>query len=215
MDMNTIRYFLALFLIVSLPSLFLYWLLVHPFVHFWRGQGIGVTYTSLLTIITASMIGLFSFRHFLLSIDYGTNAALIALGLVFLALAGWMRFTIQKKLSLRVLLGLPEIAPDRFPRALITDGIYARMRHPRYVQFLMALLGYALITNHLAVYLTTALWVPGIYLIVLLEEKELRDHFGDSYQAYCHKVPRFLPKLNRDQNRDDDQIAKPRAISRM
>ena len=57
--MNTIRYFLALFLIVSLPSLFLYWLLVHPFVNFWRGQGIGVTYTSLLTIITASMVGLF------------------------------------------------------------------------------------------------------------------------------------------------------------
>ena len=98
---------------------------------------------------------------------------------------------------------------------LITEGIYARMRHPRYVQFLIALLGYALITNNLAVYLTTALWVPGIYLIVLLEEKELRDHFGDIYQAYCRKVPRFFPKLNRDRNRDDDQIAKPRAISRM
>jgi hypothetical protein len=49
----------------------------------------------------------------------------------------------------------------------------------------------------------------------LLEERELRDHFGDVYQAYCRKVPRFLPKLNRDQNRDNDQIAKPRAISRM
>jgi hypothetical protein len=39
--------------------------------------------------------------------------------------------------------------------------------------------------------------VPGIYLIALLEEKELRDHFGDIYQAYCRKVPRFVPKLNR------------------
>lgn len=203
--MNSVRYFLALSLVVSLPCLFLYWLLVHPFVNFWRGRGIGVTYTSLLAIIAAGMVGLFSLRHFLLGVDYGTNAPLIGLGLVFLTLSGWMRFAIQKRLSPQVLLGLPEIAPDRFPRALITDGIYARMRHPRYVQFLIALLGYALITNHLAVYLLTGLWLPGIYLIVLLEEKELRDHFGDNYQAYCRKVPRFLPKLRRNHNGDADQ----------
>jgi protein-S-isoprenylcysteine O-methyltransferase Ste14 len=99
---------------------------------------------------------------------------------------------------MKVLLGLPEIAPDRFPRALITDGIYARMRHPRYVQFLIALSGYALIANYLAGYLVVALWGAGIYLIALLEEKELRDHFGDIYQAYCRKVPRFWPKLRGD-----------------
>jgi protein-S-isoprenylcysteine O-methyltransferase Ste14 len=38
----------------------------------------------------------------------------------------------------------------------------------------------------------------GIYHIALLEEKELRDHFGDIYQAYCRKVPRFWPKLRGD-----------------
>jgi hypothetical protein len=37
--------------------------------------------------------------------------------------------------------------------------------------------------------------VPGILVIALLEEKELRDHFGDAYQTYCRAVPRFLPKL--------------------
>jgi protein-S-isoprenylcysteine O-methyltransferase Ste14 len=205
--MNAVRYVLALFLVVSLPPLFLYWLLVHPFVNFWRGRGIGVTYTSLLTVITAGMVGLFSLRHFLLRVDYGTHVALIALGFFFLALSAWMRFAIQKRLSLQVLLGFPEIAPDRFPRALITEGIYARMRHPRYVQFLIALVGYALIANHLAVYLISALWLPGIYLIVLLEEKELRDHFGDSYRDYCRMVPRFLPKLSRDHYRDDDRTS--------
>jgi protein-S-isoprenylcysteine O-methyltransferase Ste14 len=193
--MNSVRYFIALFLVISLPSLFLYWLLVHPLVNFWRGRGIGVTYGSLLTIITAGMVGLFSFRHFLLSIEFGTSYPLLALGLLLLALSGIMRFVIQKKLSMRVLLGLPEIAPDRFPRALITDGVYARMRHPRYVQFLIALIGYALLVNYLAVYLMVALWVPGIYVIVLLEEKELRDHFGEIYLAYCRRVPRFVPKL--------------------
>jgi protein-S-isoprenylcysteine O-methyltransferase Ste14 len=143
------------------------------------------------------MVGLFSMRHFLLRIEYGTSYPLLGLGLGCLTLAAMIRWTIQKKLSIKVLLGLPEIAPDRFPRALVTDGIYARMRHPRYVQFLLAFIGYALIANYLAAYLVVALWVPGIYLIALLEEKELRDHFGDIYQAYCRKVPRFVPKLNR------------------
>ena len=212
--MDPLRHFLALFLVVSLPSLFLYWLLVHPFVNFWRDRGIGFAYTTLLTILTAAMVALFSLRHFLLSMDYGTDPLLIGLGLVFLMVSGWMRFAIHKKLTMNTLLGLPEIAPDRFPRPLITDGIYARMRHPRYVQFLIALFGYALITNYLAVYLVTALWVPGIYLIVLLEEKELRDHFGNVYEAYCRKVPRFLPKLGRGHG-SDHQTRKPRRDPRM
>ena len=196
--MNTARYFLALFLVITLPPLFLYWLLIHPFVSFWRGKGIALTYTVVLTIIGAAMIGLFSIRHDLLTTDFGMNYPLLTLGVLLLILSGRLRFAIQKHLSIKTLLGFPEIAPDSFPRELITDGIYARMRHPRYVQLLIALLGYALIANYLASYLAVALWLFGIYVIVLLEEKELRAHFGDVYFAYCRKVPRFLPKLRRD-----------------
>jgi protein-S-isoprenylcysteine O-methyltransferase Ste14 len=195
--MDTVRYLLAAFLVISLPPLFLYWLLIHPFVNFWRGKGIGATYSVVLTIIAAAMIGLFSIRHYLLASDFGTNYLLIVLGVLILILSGSMRFAIQKQFSLKTLLGLPEIAPERFPRELITDGIYARMRHPRYVQLLIAFVGYALIANNLAVYLIVALWIPGIYVITILEEQELRAHFGDTYVAYCRRVPRFLPKLRR------------------
>jgi protein-S-isoprenylcysteine O-methyltransferase Ste14 len=159
--MNTIRYFLALFLVITLPLLFLYWLLIHPFVNFWQVKGIGATYTVVLTILGAAMIGLFSIRHDLLTRDFGTNYLLLTLGVLGLILSGLMRFAIQKHLSIKALLGFPEIAPDRFPRELVTDGIYACMRHPRYVQLLMALIGYALIANYLASNLAVALWVLG------------------------------------------------------
>ena len=56
--------------------------------------------------------------------------------------------------------------------------------------------GSALIANYLALYLIVALWLPGIYVIVLIEEKELRDRFGAAYDDYCRRVPRFIPRFN-------------------
>ena len=193
--MNTFRYFLALFLVITLPPLFLYWLLIHPLISFWRGQGLGTTYAAVLTLIGVTMVGLFSLRHYLLAGDYGTHYALLIIGALLLIVSGAMRFSIHQHLDIKTLLGLPEIAPQRFPRTLITSGIYAHLRHPRYVQFLIALIGYALIANNLAVYLAVGLWLAGIHVIVLLEENELRDHFGAPYEDYCRRVPRFIPKL--------------------
>ena len=193
--MNSIRYFLALILVVTLPPLFFYWLLIHPFINFWRTKGAAVTYGVVLTIIAAGLLGLFSIRHYLLAIDLGTNYLLIGLGVLCLALSGMMRFALHRHLTVSTLLGLPEIAPDRYPRTLVTEGIYGRIRHPRYVQFLIALIGYALIANYLASYFVVALWIPAIYVIVLLEERELRDHFGKVYEDYCRRVPKFIPRL--------------------
>jgi protein-S-isoprenylcysteine O-methyltransferase Ste14 len=194
-EMSLLRYFLALVLVLSLPPLFLYWCLIHPFVRFWRARGVAATYSIILTLIVGAMVALFSVRHHLLTIDWGTNYWLIGLGILFLLFSGFMRFALQKQLTVATLLGLPEIAPDHYPRKLVTEGLYARIRHPRYLQILIALSGYALISNYFAVYLLVALWMPGIYLIVLLEERELRAHFGAAYDEYCRRVPRFWPVL--------------------
>jgi protein-S-isoprenylcysteine O-methyltransferase Ste14 len=214
MGMDTIRYFLALILVVTLPPLFFYWLLLHPFIGFWRTKGIGVTFGVVLTIIGAALVGLFSIRHDLLAVDLGTSYPLIGVGVLCLILSGALRFAIQKHLTIATLLGLPEIAPDLYPRTLVTEGIYARLRHPRYVQFLLALIGYAVIANYLAAYFVVALWIPAIYIIVLLEERELRDHFGKVYEDYCRRVPRFMPGLGRKRSVGNSLKPSPWKISR-
>jgi protein-S-isoprenylcysteine O-methyltransferase Ste14 len=58
-------------------------------------------------------------------------------------------------------------------------------------------LGSALIANYLVLYLVVALLLPGIYVIVRLEEKELRDRFGLAYDEYSRRVPRFLLRISR------------------
>lgn len=73
--------------------------------------------------------------------------------------------------------------------------IYGRIRHPRYVEFMVGGTGWALILNYLGVYLLMAITVLMLFVIVLLEERELRDRFGEAYVEYCARVPRFIPRL--------------------
>jgi protein-S-isoprenylcysteine O-methyltransferase Ste14 len=194
--MNAIRYSLALLLVISLPAMLLFWLLIHPFVHTWRRLGPAWTYSIVGTLLVLLTVGLFLLRIPLLAVDFGTRYPLLAVGIGCLAMAVYLRRLLHDaRLTLRVLIGLPELAPERHPQALITTGLYARLRHPRYVQVALALLGYALIANYLAGYLVFAAWLVVMYPLVVLEERELRQRFGEAYDAYCRQAPRFIPRL--------------------
>ena len=76
----------------------------------------------------------------------------------------------------------------------MTDGIYGKIQHPRYVEIQLGFIGYALITNFQGVYIMTIILILNLYFIVLLEEKELINRFGDVYAKYSKSVPRFIPK---------------------
>ncbi|UCC67895.1 MAG: hypothetical protein JSV79_12390, partial [Armatimonadota bacterium] len=97
--------------------------------------------------------------------------------------------------------GVPQLSAGEYRGRLVTDGIYAHIRHPRYVQVGLGLAAVAAFTNYLAVYLIAVAYVPVIYLVVLLEERELRERFGEEYEQYCRRVARFLPRLIRRENR--------------
>jgi protein-S-isoprenylcysteine O-methyltransferase Ste14 len=193
--MDAFRYTVALILVVSLPPAFLFWMLIHPFVHFWRRLGPAWTYGIVGMPLVLGMAGIFRVREPLLATEFGTRYPLVALGGVCLLVAGGLRWRLHRHLSNRVLAGLPELAPERYPPRLVTEGLHARLRHPRYLQFALVLLGYALLTNYLALYLLFVLWLPGLYVIAVLEERELHDRFGQEYEDYCRRVPRFMPRL--------------------
>jgi protein-S-isoprenylcysteine O-methyltransferase Ste14 len=192
--MDEVRYVIALLLVSAIPAAIVFWLLAHPLVRFWRLIGAPVSYAILCTAAASVMVGMFLLRSRLLATDYGTNRPLAAGGLVCLAFAGWLLGRLRRHLTVRTLVGVPEIAPGSGGE-LLTGGVYGKVRHPRYLQMTIALAGYALIANYPAVYGALLFWCTGIYLVVLLEERELRERFGDAYRDYCRRVPRFVPRF--------------------
>ncbi len=192
--MDAFRHVLTLLMLMFMPGAVLFWFLVHPFIRFWRRLGLRRALAICYTLLAAFAVGVFLLRKTLLAVDYGTNPVLIAVAVPMLAASIVLRRKISRHLRFSTLGGLPEIAPDRHPQRLLTEGIYSRIRHPRYVEVLLAMASLALIANNLASYVNWIIGIPSVLVIVRLEERELRDRFGAEYEVYCARVPRFVPR---------------------
>jgi protein-S-isoprenylcysteine O-methyltransferase Ste14 len=189
------RYAMAVLLAVSLPPAILYWFIVHPFIAFWRRVGVKPTFWFLGVFYVASIAALFPLRRALLGRDLGTSVPGILLAIPLLVVSGIVARKRRRQLSFKSLSGMPELAPDRHGIGLLTEGIYSRVRHPRYVEFTLGIVGWALFANYLGFYVMTAASLLALYLIVLIEERELRERFGAAYDEYSHRVPRFVPRI--------------------
>ena len=80
------------------------------------------------------------------------------------------------------------------PDKLVTEGIYQYSRNPMYLGFVVALLGFALLTGASIV---SFLFVVLFFLItdrwyIAFEEKAMMKTFGREYKAYCQAVRRWI-----------------------
>ena len=79
-------------------------------------------------------------------------------------------------------------------RELVQTGIYGRTRNPIYLGMLFSLAGWALLLLEgvmLALYPVLVVWT---YFEVLDEEDVLHAHFGERYERYTKRTPRFFPR---------------------
>jgi protein-S-isoprenylcysteine O-methyltransferase Ste14 len=143
------------------------------------------------------MVPVFLVRHRLLGWDLGTNYGTIGLGFVALAFGSAVALKRRRHLTYKILSGLPEFSAREYPGTLLTEGIYGSIRHPRYVEVAVWVLGYAFIANFPALYVGFLITVPTLLLIVVLEERELEERFGDAWRDYAARVPRFVPMHRR------------------
>jgi len=80
---------------------------------------------------------------------------------------------------------------------LITTGPYSLSRNPLYFFSLLGFagIGFASETVTLGAVLAVAMLI-GYPAVIRQEEAVLRERFGAEFEAYCARVPRFLPKLS-------------------
>ena len=81
---------------------------------------------------------------------------------------------------------------------LVHGGIYALTRNPMYVGNCLIALGVTMVVGSPAVYLVVLPFFLFVYhALVAAEEAYLRRAFGAEYAAYCARVPRWRPRLDR------------------
>jgi protein-S-isoprenylcysteine O-methyltransferase Ste14 len=195
--MDQLRYFLGVANMLVLPLGLLYWSVIHRWAHSWRKLGPTRTYVIVLPVLIALGALLFRFRPWLLGADLGTNRYLIAIAIVFYVASTWVDWQCWKRLSITTAVGIPELSSPERQGRLLQDGIYRVIRHPRYLSAGIGVIGNTLLINYTGMYvLILILFLLG-YPMLLLEERELVQRFGEEYRRYQREVPLLFPRFRR------------------
>jgi len=87
-------------------------------------------------------------------------------------------------------------APIAPTRRLVIGGMFRHVRNPGYVSVIALLLGETLFLGSRVLLLYTISVALAFHLFVIFyEEPALRRSFGAEYEAYCRRVPRWIPRL--------------------
>ncbi|HSH49814.1 MAG TPA: isoprenylcysteine carboxylmethyltransferase family protein, partial [Halomonas sp.] len=85
---------------------------------------------------------------------------------------------------------------------LATGGPYAHVRHPQYGGFVLVMVGFLLQWPTL---LTLAMFPVLVWMysrLAIHEEREVARQFGEKWQAYAARTPRFIPRLRASRTSD-------------
>ncbi len=109
---------------------------------------------------------------------------LAGVGIAF-PLAGWVAFR-------RAETTVNPAKPDA-TSAMVTSGVYRVSRNPMYVGFLLVLAAWATFLAHALAFIFLPAFVAYMNRFQIFpEERALSGTFGDNYQAYVQKAPRWI-----------------------
>jgi protein-S-isoprenylcysteine O-methyltransferase Ste14 len=135
---------------------------------------------------------LFVFSDILRFADYPIQFWQPWLGLLVFAFALWMFRKTHAQLGRNWSVTL-EVRVDH---SLITDGVYAHVRHPMYTAFWLWALAQAILLPNWIAGFAGILGFGTLYLFrVGREEAMLLDTFGDEYRDYMRRTGRVIPRL--------------------
>jgi protein-S-isoprenylcysteine O-methyltransferase Ste14 len=190
LDVASFLYALLLF-----PAPF-FWLLIHPAIAYWRKKGNRAYWIALPVWIGMGSI-LFLMRDRLFACRIERNTLTWVLGAASLGVAAWLDRQTIRQFHWRRLIGLPELHPEQGVGEVVSHGIYGRLRHPRYLDYILTFSGLALLTGATGIFALAIVTILMYLIVAPLEERELRARFGPAYDSYAREVPRFIPRWRR------------------
>ena len=122
---------------------------------------------------------------------WSTALGMGELGMMIAMVAGYILLFVGIGLFIQ---GWRELYRARQQERLVTDGLYALVRHPQYAGLLIGLFGEGVV--HWPTIFSVTLFpviVLAYYFLARSEEKRVIKQFGDEYRVYQMRVPMFLP----------------------
>jgi len=112
--------------------------------------------------------------------------------------AGWVKLLICQIGAFFMLVGLIVMGKGwkqihAAQGELVTDGIYARVRHPQYLGLFLITLGMLIQWPTLLTLIMWPILMVVYYRLAMREEKDCEQRFGEEYRAYRQRVPAFFP----------------------
>jgi len=92
---------------------------------------------------------------------------------------------------------------------LAETGPYAKVRHPQYVGFVLIMLGFLVQWPTVLTVLMFPVLVLMYLRLALREEREVERVFGEAYQRYAERVPRFIPRLRAPKSPKENPVPNP------
>lgn len=185
-----VRWIAAAVLFLQLPVP-LFWFVVHPQIHYWRKHQKAVYAVGLLAW-PAVGVALVALRHDLFLREYPAAWRMVV-GFTLLIFELWLFRRAQRDLGTARFIGRTELSGGG---EVVSQGIYARMRNPRYLGSFLAIVGACLLAGTARLWVVAAVWTILMRLAIGFEEREMRNRFGDAYLEYCRRVPRFFGLKN-------------------
>lgn len=80
---------------------------------------------------------------------------------------------------------------------LVTDGIYAYLRHPQYSGLFLITIGMLIQWPTLITLVMWPILMYAYYRLAMREEKAVEEQFGEAYRQYKKRVPAFVPRFRK------------------
>jgi protein-S-isoprenylcysteine O-methyltransferase Ste14 len=78
---------------------------------------------------------------------------------------------------------------------LVTDGLYAKMRHPQYLGLILVVVGFLIMWPTLITLIVAPFLIIRYALLAKEEDTELELKLGDDFKNYKERVPGYVPSF--------------------